>query len=1128
MVPPDDPAAEARLDGPDALLPVVRVEPAWGISSLGRRCDGIAIDHDRLLVFTVYSNLPIPDRTYEPGGLDALLLPGAVRECVDLPAAEIEKIEIGPLGFFGSRWRGKSGYGHVVRVTRTDGSLFQIGIPRDDAAQLLAGLGMSPVLAEKVTRDPPPGNLAADARWMISRPRNRFSKLPAPLFALAVILGTITALLPAKTGDWWILPGALALVFFLVALVGALALLARAGSIHQAVKSKLNEEAARATRKHSKHDHSHLRPLRSRRWGVILKILGAVGFFLAAFGNTWLLRQYPQIASLAPIISALIYIPATCLIYYGYRLSLRSAEDAREEDHRQPILYLRSFDQDSKSNLNPAGFMPQLLGLEMAGLLRRFGPLANANPVRLLRLIFSRSADHSEEQLAAYFQKLGPFVAIGKPGERLALGGASRFYVGDEEWRESVLRLIEESSIVVLQPGESEHVWWEVRETFARAKPEDILFCLASCHGEQWRYEKFRLRFERETGRTLPRGLGTNGFLHFTGESSRLLPMIWRWHFTWPLAGCAIDLKRTLRPFLAAREGREIAPEKPRGRFVHSVSAMSAVACWTLAIGLCFFLLTTMCLKMSRAYTVSKMAARLQIPERRQWIEGDPGLPFRLALTRDWQPKPVPFWLMLGSPNLRVWQFDDVATLTINHCSAAKADPATLKRLMEPAALVATEIDGLKRTLREGMEVLDTGTVNQAGRTWQVIRARSRVKPGFSTDAEVRNGAPSFRMASTVIAKVRAYAGSDGIVELITTIHESMVPSLEPVMEKVFAGFTLGSPLEIATHSGEAARLENLITAREGLPQWLATYQAGPQGRKYPVPEDDRVLELRPPWTSNARGGYHFGAAAELRVVSIPAPGGLPLTTPAEVKSDLLSRGMVLENFSADAAAPTGQPLVVRYDGATGNQRVRMLHFEYPAGPGRTLVEISTYPEMAAELESILLEAGNALRATTPAQLEIIRSLGASPSGKLVMHPGRTGQYQVQLDEGWQEMPQQPPLDRIFQFGPKASFFVVAEAREGLAGPFGTGDLMNFARTRAGPSFALISNDVRNKDGMTWGRMKYYAAPQGTKLRFTGHYLVTATGIYQVVGCSEFLYQQAHDEVIDAAFHGFKLMPAAK
>jgi hypothetical protein len=47
-----------------------------------------------------------------------------------------------------------------------------------------------------------------------------------------------------------------------------------------------------------------------------------------------------------------------------------------------------------------------------------------------------------EEQLAMVMNEIGPFIAIGRPGEQWPELGAARMYVGDDEWQATINNLI--------------------------------------------------------------------------------------------------------------------------------------------------------------------------------------------------------------------------------------------------------------------------------------------------------------------------------------------------------------------------------------------------------------------------------------------------------------------------------------------------------------------------------------------------------------------------------------------------------------------------------------------------------------------------------------------------------------
>jgi len=83
---------------------------------------------------------------------------------------------------------------------------------------------------------------------------------------------------------------------------------------------------------------------------------------------------------------------------------------------RQPVVYLRSFSDDR--------------------------PAARLNGGRT-----------EEEHLAAVLEPVGPFVAVGRPGEPLPELGARRMYLKDAEWKDVVERLIRSAKLVVIRTG---------------------------------------------------------------------------------------------------------------------------------------------------------------------------------------------------------------------------------------------------------------------------------------------------------------------------------------------------------------------------------------------------------------------------------------------------------------------------------------------------------------------------------------------------------------------------------------------------------------------------------------------------------------------------------------------------
>jgi hypothetical protein len=114
------------------------------------------------------------------------------------------------------------------------------------------------------------------------------------------------------------------------------------------------------------------------------------------------------------------------------------AAEAMAADPRPPVLYLRSFQDDGVPVLDDGG----------STLTRRFmALLAPQTP---------------EQELAIILSKVGPVVAIGKPGEPLPELGAARLYVDDSRWQAEVATLMRRAALVVVRVGASPGVLWEI------------------------------------------------------------------------------------------------------------------------------------------------------------------------------------------------------------------------------------------------------------------------------------------------------------------------------------------------------------------------------------------------------------------------------------------------------------------------------------------------------------------------------------------------------------------------------------------------------------------------------------------------------------------------------------------
>jgi hypothetical protein len=191
-----------------------------------------------------------------------------------------------------------------------------------------------------------------------------------------------------------------------------------------------------------------------REWIVRVLIFGSMNVFLLMFGmpvqlilnfynfligaptlglaETWMsfLESTEDLPQLLLLIGVLLI--ARALWRFGRRLNLRHRNEIILKD-KPPVLLLRSFTDDV------AGIPPNML---------------------IPRLI--RRRKRLEETIGEQLTGAGPFVAIGRPGERLPQLGANRLYLGDSEWQAVVESYIARSDLIIIIAGTTHWIRWEL------------------------------------------------------------------------------------------------------------------------------------------------------------------------------------------------------------------------------------------------------------------------------------------------------------------------------------------------------------------------------------------------------------------------------------------------------------------------------------------------------------------------------------------------------------------------------------------------------------------------------------------------------------------------------------------
>ena len=341
-------------------------------------------------------------------------------------------------------------------------------------------------------------------------------------------------------------------------------------------------------------------PFTSRLLSWTLKLAGIAWFFLCSLvivQQEWFRWLDYKTKGAQNGLYLLLYMPTALLVYLGYQLSQNIQKKVTHSSTSPNILYLRAFDDDQRITLQPTTLLAKSLGLidsmpndwgNNYGLdgarFKTVGSFAMFfNPIRIIRLFFNKGADTSEEIISAYFSKLGNVFAIGQPGQKLLTPGAKRIYVEQDNWQTEVSNYLMQSQIIIIQPGISAGVRWEIIKTFELVAPERILLSMVCFWRRPNTFENFLLTLPENLQQKIPREipfLDRPSFLYFEREGAPRLQLInYRSPILWAFLGNAVDLRHTLKSFLQGVNGepRE-KPTTPKKHFGHQLIAWSIAA----------------------------------------------------------------------------------------------------------------------------------------------------------------------------------------------------------------------------------------------------------------------------------------------------------------------------------------------------------------------------------------------------------------------------------------------------------------------------------------------------------------------------------------------------------------------
>lgn len=167
--------------------------------------------------------------------------------------------------------------------------------------------------------------------------------------------------------------------------------------------------------------------------GAILVAMAVVWTMHGGYADTHPARALIGVVAAFALQLGLLWKSAP-LILRGRRLLQPDALTLLREDQRRPVLFLRSFADETA-----------------------------AGPANTYEQIIHYTIDH-----------IGPFVTIGNPDERLQGQGAARLYL-DQGWQSEVSRLMRSAEMVILRAAPTPGVLWELQQAIALLEPQQLL-----------------------------------------------------------------------------------------------------------------------------------------------------------------------------------------------------------------------------------------------------------------------------------------------------------------------------------------------------------------------------------------------------------------------------------------------------------------------------------------------------------------------------------------------------------------------------------------------------------------------------------------------------------------------------
>lgn len=162
-----------------------------------------------------------------------------------------------------------------------------------------------------------------------------------------------------------------------------------------------------------------------------------------------------------PLFAIIPVYVAYLLLRRGKKHTVKAGEAVLKDDDRPPVVYLRSFKDEEVAS----------------SVFHRFKNLPASDKTWLAPTVPNNGVQE-QDALGYVFRKIGPYIALGKPGEQVPELGSSKLYVSNDEWQNTIRAFFGKSKLVIFKAGITESLKWELAQIVHTVNPRKVLMIM--------------------------------------------------------------------------------------------------------------------------------------------------------------------------------------------------------------------------------------------------------------------------------------------------------------------------------------------------------------------------------------------------------------------------------------------------------------------------------------------------------------------------------------------------------------------------------------------------------------------------------------------------------------------------